>query len=53
MGSTFYTELRTSAYVVQTQRDAFPGLAKDVTASKPCVTDVLANLEDDVMYEAV
>ena len=32
--------------------DGFHGLAKDVTASKPCVTDVLANLEDDVMYEA-
>ena len=32
MGSTFYTELRTSAYVVQVQRDAFYGLAKGVTA---------------------
>ena len=35
MGSTFYTELRTSAYVVPVQRDAFSaGLAKGVTAPK-------------------
>ena len=38
MGSTFYTELRTSAYVVQVQRDAFYGLAKGVTAPNLALT---------------
>ena len=48
MGSTFYTELRTSAYVVEVQRDAFYGLAKGVTApnlaarSVPSISDVVA-----------
>ena len=30
MGSTFYTELRRGAYVVQVQRDAFHEVARNV-----------------------